>query len=64
LLNETLFASLIHVREALAVWRDDYNTIRPHSALGNLPPQMLTLDDKALAAAMGNGTIMEIECHG
>jgi putative transposase len=38
LLNETLFASLAHVREALAGWKDDYNTIRPHSALGNLPP--------------------------
>ena len=38
LLNETLFASLTHVREALAIWKDDYNTVRPHSALGNLPP--------------------------
>jgi putative transposase len=38
LLNETLFASLAHVREVLAVWKDDYNTFRPHSALGNLPP--------------------------
>jgi putative transposase len=38
LLNETLFASLPHVREALAAWKDDYNTFRPHSALGNLPP--------------------------
>jgi putative transposase len=38
LLNETLFASLAHVREALATWKDDYNTVRPHSALGNLPP--------------------------
>jgi putative transposase len=38
LLNETLFASLAHVREALAAWKDDYNTFRPHSALGNLPP--------------------------
>ena len=38
LLNETLFASLRHVREALAIWMDDYNTVRPHSALGNLPP--------------------------
>jgi hypothetical protein len=37
-LNETLFASLVHAPEALAIWRDDYNTIRPHSALGNLPP--------------------------
>jgi putative transposase len=34
LLNETLFASLAHVREVLAVWKDDYNTFRQHSALG------------------------------
>jgi putative transposase len=38
LLNETLFASLAHVREVLAIWKDDYNTVRPHSALNNLPP--------------------------
>ena len=38
LLNETLFASLSHAREALAKWKDDYNTVRPHSALANLPP--------------------------
>ena len=38
LLNETLFTSLSYVREALAIWIEDYNTVRPHSALGNLPP--------------------------
>ena len=38
LLNETLFTSLKHVREALAIWREDYNTVRPHGSLGNLPP--------------------------
>jgi putative transposase len=38
LLNETLFSSLAHARVALAAWRLDYNTIRPHSSLGNLPP--------------------------
>ena len=38
LLNETLFGSLSHAREALAMWKDDYNTIRPHSGLGNLAP--------------------------
>ena len=37
-LNETLFTSLIHGRAVLADWKDDYNTIRPHSGLGNLPP--------------------------
>lgn len=38
LLNETLFSSLGHAREALAIWKADYNTVRPHSGLGNLPP--------------------------
>ena len=38
LLNETLFNSLEHARTALAAWKDDYNTVRPHGALGNLPP--------------------------
>jgi putative transposase len=38
LLNETLFGSLSHAQEALAIWKNDYNTVRPHSALGNLPP--------------------------
>jgi putative transposase len=40
LLNETLFGSLAHAREALAAWRDDYNTVRPHGGLGNLPPEV------------------------
>lgn len=38
LLNETLFFSLDHAREKLAAWRTDYNTRRPHSALGYQTP--------------------------
>jgi putative transposase len=38
LLNETLFSSLAHARAALAQWKLDYNTVRPHSSIGNLPP--------------------------
>ena len=37
-LNETLFISLAEARETLDAWREDYNTHRPHSALGNLTP--------------------------
>ncbi len=33
-------------------------------AFRKLAGEMLALDDKALVAAMRNGTIMEIECHG
>lgn len=39
LLNETLFTSLTHAREVLSFWKDDYNTFRPHSGLGNLTPK-------------------------
>ena len=37
-LNETLFSSLRDARYELSRWRDDYNQVRPHSALGNLSP--------------------------
>ena len=30
--------ALPHARAVLTAWKDDYNTIRPHSRLGNLPP--------------------------
>jgi putative transposase len=38
LLNETLFVSVAHARTMLEAWLLDYNTVRPHSAIGNLPP--------------------------
>ena len=37
--GEPLSTSLpMCARESAAMWKDDHNTIRPHSALGNLPP--------------------------
>lgn len=38
LLNEELFDSLADARRKLAVWRYDYNNVRPHSSLGNGTP--------------------------
>ncbi len=37
-LNENLFSSLIEARDILGKWKEDYNHIRPHSALGNIAP--------------------------
>ena len=37
-LNETLFTSLAHARSILAAWKHDYNTVRPHSKLGEKTP--------------------------
>jgi putative transposase len=33
-LNETLFRNLAHARDLISAWVTDYNTERPHSALG------------------------------
>ena len=37
-LNETLFTSMVQARAVLATWRQDYNTVLPHSKLGGLTP--------------------------
>ena len=37
-LNETLFSSLSEARERISAWKEDYNSHRPHSSLGNLTP--------------------------
>ena len=56
LLNETLFLSLSGARAALIEWRQDYNTVRPHSALGNLPPVAYA---KLRASGMQRGEALE-----
>jgi hypothetical protein len=38
LLNETLFFDLDDARVKIAAWVADFNTARPHSALGYLTP--------------------------
>jgi putative transposase len=37
-LNETLSSSLSEARRVLALWREDYNQVRPHSVIGNKQP--------------------------
>ncbi|SFQ14752.1 Integrase core domain-containing protein [Tranquillimonas alkanivorans] len=38
LLNEEIFDTLDDARRKLALWRYDYNAVRPHSSLGNQTP--------------------------
>jgi putative transposase len=40
-LSANWFMSLPDAREKLECWRGDYNTVRPHSAIGNKPPVTL-----------------------
>ena len=39
LLNEEIFDTLDDARRKLALWRYDYNTVGPHSSLGNQTPK-------------------------
>ena len=39
-LKETLFYNIAHARDLIAAWVSDYNTERPHSALGYQTPQV------------------------
>jgi putative transposase len=57
-LNETLFISLAHARAVLAEWRHDYNTIRPHSGIGNVPPAAYT--NAGVHAMQRDGTLRSL----
>ncbi len=37
-LNQHWFVTLADAQRIIEQWRQDYNTIRPHSSLGNLTP--------------------------
>ena len=37
-LNEHWFVDLIDARSKIEAWREDYNEVRPHSSLGDVPP--------------------------
>jgi putative transposase len=39
----------------LAAWRDDYNRVRPHSALANRTPEEFHTHHLALAVTAGAG---------
>ncbi len=58
LLNETLFRDLDHARAVVANWAADYNTERPHSALGYQTPaayaeRLTTATDRNAALCQG-----------
>ena len=40
-LNKQWFQTLHQARSATAIWRQDYNELRPHSSVGRIPPARL-----------------------
>ena len=48
-LNQEWFTSLLHARVVLQAWKNDYNTVRPHSALNYLTPTQWALNQAQLS---------------
>ncbi|MBX9849989.1 MAG: transposase, partial [Rhodocyclaceae bacterium] len=46
LLNGEIFYSLREARVVIERWRKEYNTVRPHSALGYRPPAPAAINPK------------------
>ncbi len=65
LLNESLFFGLDHARSAIAEWRHDFNTARPHSSLGYQTPaafaEMITAAGHPVAQPAPNGVTETVE---
>jgi len=51
-LNSKWFESLDDARKALQAWRWDYNEVRPHSSLGDMPPSAFAAQIQGVAPAL------------
>jgi len=51
-LNSRWFESVDDARQALQDWRRDYNEVRPHSSLGDLPPAAFAAQIQGVAPAL------------
>ena len=63
LLNGEVFTSLAQARQALRACKKDYNTVRPHSALGNSPPAIYAATSapekqRAGSSAQAEGSVL------
>ena len=51
-LNEHWFSSIGEAESVVEAWRQDYNTIRPHSSLGYRTPEQAVREEKDLAVGL------------
>jgi putative transposase len=52
-LNEHWFLSVADAQEKIESWREHYNTERPHSALGNVAPEVFVRQASARGSCLG-----------
>ena len=63
------FECLAHARRIIAAWREDYNNVRPHGSIGNMPPAVFRAQPAptlavAQAAHLWTGQFMTILTQG
>lgn len=59
-LNEHWFTTLEEARGLIEVWRQDYNTVRPHSSLGDLTPAEFAKAEPALHSPTTPGLYLPV----
>ena len=59
-LNEHWFTTLEEARHLIEVWRQDYNTVRPHSSLGDRTPAEFAQAEPALHSATTPGLYLPV----
>ena len=59
-LNEHWFSTLEEARGLLEAWRQDYNTVRPHSSLGDLTPAEFAHAEPALHHSTTQGLYLPV----
>jgi hypothetical protein len=68
LLDREIFYTVAEAKVLVERWRREYNTIRPHSALGYRPPGIVSVDPIDAAPLLANlrreGVIDLVEFHG
>ncbi len=52
LLNREIFTTFIEAKVLIEQWRQEYNQLRPHSALGYRPPAPVTIQPVLIPAIL------------
>lgn len=59
-LNEHWFSTLEEARRLIEAWRQDYNTVRPHSSLGDLTPAEFVERERSLTTTNPQGLCLQL----
>ena len=62
-LNDHWFISLQQARRIIEAWRTDYNELRPHSSLGQLPPNAFAAANRLSEGTTQQATVIQLRTN-